>query len=161
VSSVAAPLEASDGHHGYSSPRGDGADNLIVGDHDEALAPDVAATLFSSGNAKSMPTRQHEDDTNLVTYPGQEPQVAPTLSTKNEVASSSSQRARWYEQSAAMLGKVRRLTPTECERLQGLPDGWTQLGKTPDSKRYAGLGDAVTATVAEWIGRRLIEAMRS
>jgi len=48
---------------------------------------------------------------------------------------------------------VRRLTPTECERLQGLPDGWTLPGA--DSKRYAGLGDAVTANVAEWIGRRL------
>jgi DNA (cytosine-5)-methyltransferase 1 len=50
---------------------------------------------------------------------------------------------------------VRRLTPTECERLQGLPDGWTQLGSTPDSRRYSALGDAVTATVGEWIGRRL------
>jgi DNA (cytosine-5)-methyltransferase 1 len=49
---------------------------------------------------------------------------------------------------------VRRLTPTECERLQALPDGWTALG--PDSRRYAALGDAVTATVAEWIGRRLL-----
>ncbi len=51
---------------------------------------------------------------------------------------------------------VRRLTPTECERLQGLPDGWTDLGGTPDSKRYAALGDAVTVNVAEWIGRRLL-----
>lgn len=50
---------------------------------------------------------------------------------------------------------VRRLTPTECERLQAFPDGWTQLGGTPDSKRYAALGDAVTASVAEWLGRRL------
>jgi DNA (cytosine-5)-methyltransferase 1 len=49
---------------------------------------------------------------------------------------------------------VRRLTPTECERLQGLPDGWTLPGA--DSRRYAGLGDAVTANVAEWIGRRLL-----
>ncbi len=51
---------------------------------------------------------------------------------------------------------VRRLMPVECERLQALPDGWTDLGGTPDSKRYAALGDAVTASVAEWIGRRLI-----
>jgi DNA (cytosine-5)-methyltransferase 1 len=50
---------------------------------------------------------------------------------------------------------VRRLTPTECERLQALPDGWTDFG--PDSRRYAALGDAVTASVAEWIGRRLAE----
>lgn len=51
---------------------------------------------------------------------------------------------------------VRRLLPVECERLQALPDGWTDLG--PDSRRYAALGDAVTVTVAEWIGRRIMEA---
>lgn len=50
---------------------------------------------------------------------------------------------------------VRRLTPTECERLQGFPDDWTQLGDTPDSRRYSALGDAVTVNVAEWIGGRL------
>ncbi len=51
---------------------------------------------------------------------------------------------------------VRRLMPVECERLQALPDGWTDLGGTADSKRYAALGDAVTASVAEWIGTRII-----
>lgn len=50
---------------------------------------------------------------------------------------------------------VRRLTPTECERLQALPDGWTAHG--PDSRRYRALGDAVTASVAQWIGERLLE----
>lgn len=50
---------------------------------------------------------------------------------------------------------VRRLTPTECERLQSLPDGWTLIDGASDSKRYAALGDAVTANVAEWIGARL------
>jgi DNA (cytosine-5)-methyltransferase 1 len=51
---------------------------------------------------------------------------------------------------------VRRLTPTECERLQALPDGWTDHG--PDSRRYSAVGDAVTSSVSEWIGRRLIAA---
>ena len=57
---------------------------------------------------------------------------------------------------ATSTHSVRRLTPTECERLQALPDGWTDFG--PDSRRYAALGDAVTTSVAEWIGRRLIRA---
>lgn len=51
---------------------------------------------------------------------------------------------------------VRRLTPVECERLQGLPDNWTQLGNTSDTKRYSAIGDAVTVPVAEWIGRRIL-----
>jgi DNA (cytosine-5)-methyltransferase 1 len=49
---------------------------------------------------------------------------------------------------------VRRLTPTECERLQGFPDGWT--AGTSDSARYRMLGNAVCVTVAEWIWRRVI-----
>lgn len=41
--------------------------------------------------------------------------------------------------------KVRRLTPTECERLQAFPDGWTE--GISDSQRYYKLGNAVTTTV--------------
>ena len=50
---------------------------------------------------------------------------------------------------------VRRLTPTECERLQGFPDGWTD-GQA-DSHRYKQMGNAVTVNVAEWIGKRIVE----
>lgn len=50
---------------------------------------------------------------------------------------------------------VRRLMPVECERLQGFPDGWTDLGDTADTPRYSAMGDAVTVNVAEWIGGRL------
>jgi DNA (cytosine-5)-methyltransferase 1 len=50
---------------------------------------------------------------------------------------------------------VRSLTPLECERLQGFPDGWTD--GLPKSARYRMLGNAVTVNVAEWIGRRIIE----
>jgi len=48
---------------------------------------------------------------------------------------------------------VRRLTPTECERLQGFPDGWTE--DQADSHRYKQMGNAVTVNVIEWIGSRL------
>ena len=52
---------------------------------------------------------------------------------------------------------VRRLTPLECERLMGLPDGWTAPPgvKAPDSKRYAACGDAIVTTVAFWIADRI------
>ncbi len=53
-------------------------------------------------------------------------------------------------------GGVRRLTPTECERLQGFPDGWT-AGQA-DSHRYKQLGNAVAVPVVEWIGRRIVAA---
>ena len=51
--------------------------------------------------------------------------------------------------------RVRRLTPTECERLQGFPDGWTDTQS--DSQRYKQMGNAVTVNVIEWIGKQLME----
>lgn len=53
----------------------------------------------------------------------------------------------------------RRLTPLECERLQGFPDGWTEFyadgSRVADGPRYRMMGNAVTVNVAEWIGRRI------
>ncbi len=49
---------------------------------------------------------------------------------------------------------VRRLTPLECEKLQGFPPRWTEEGQS-DSARYRQLGNAVAVPVAKWIGRRL------
>lgn len=48
---------------------------------------------------------------------------------------------------------VRRITPMECERLQGFPDNWTD-GQA-DSHRYKQMGNAVTVNVIAWIGTRL------
>lgn len=55
---------------------------------------------------------------------------------------------------------VRRLTPTECERLQGFPDGWTDIpykGKEhpPDGPRYKALGNSMAVPVMAWIGERI------
>lgn len=52
-------------------------------------------------------------------------------------------------------GGVRRLLPVECERLQGFPDGWTDVAA--DSARYRMLGNAVAVPVIEWIAKRLVE----
>jgi DNA (cytosine-5)-methyltransferase 1 len=49
---------------------------------------------------------------------------------------------------------VRRLTPVECERLQGFPDDWTS-GQA-DSNRYKQMGNAVAVPVVEWIVGRLV-----
>lgn len=51
------------------------------------------------------------------------------------------------------VGVVRKLTPMECERLQGFPDGWTE--SISDSRRYRALGNAVSVPVAEWIAKRM------
>ena len=56
-------------------------------------------------------------------------------------------------QAVSFSTTVRRLTPKECERLQGFLDGWTE--DQSDSARYKQMGNAVTVNVVEWIGRRL------
>lgn len=57
---------------------------------------------------------------------------------------------------------VRRLTPKECERLQGFPDDWTKVpyrGKPaeecPDSPRYKACGNSMAVPVIRWIGERI------
>lgn len=53
---------------------------------------------------------------------------------------------------------VRRLTPTECERLQGFPDDWT-VPAGSDSARYKALGNAVAVPVVERIGRQIVSVL--
>jgi len=65
------------------------------------------------------------------------------------------------EQTPAISGSAgRRLTPTECERLQGFPDGWTDVayrGKpAADGPRYRALGNAFAVPVVRWIARRIV-----
>ena len=60
---------------------------------------------------------------------------------------------------------VRRLTPLECERLQGYPDGWTDIGEWTDSKgkthkdadspRYKALGNSIALPFWEWMAKRI------
>lgn len=54
--------------------------------------------------------------------------------------------------------QVRRLTPLECERLQGFPDGWTNIEGNSDTQRYRQMGNAVAVPVVEWIFDRIMEA---
>jgi DNA (cytosine-5)-methyltransferase 1 len=58
--------------------------------------------------------------------------------------------------SVATSMAVRRLTPTECERLQGFPDGYTNIkDKCPDGPRYKALGNSMAVPVMKWIGERI------
>lgn len=53
---------------------------------------------------------------------------------------------------------VRRLTPLECERLQGLPDNWTEGGS--DAKRYKAIGNGMAQPCADFVIEKLAEALR-
>jgi DNA (cytosine-5)-methyltransferase 1 len=61
--------------------------------------------------------------------------------------------------------QVRRLTPVECERLQGFPDGYTNIPwrnkpESPDGPRYKALGNSMAVPVMRWIGERINEVSK-
>lgn len=78
--------------------------------------------------------------------------IAPTMRADTHPSGVAYKRLRWI---------VRRLTPTECERLQGFPDGWTDIGdwtdskgkrhKAADSPRYKALGNSIALPQWWWI----------
>jgi DNA (cytosine-5)-methyltransferase 1 len=60
---------------------------------------------------------------------------------------------------------VRRLTPIECERLQGFPDNWSRISwkgkpedQCPDGPRYKACGNSMAVPVMRWIGERIAAA---
>ena len=54
-----------------------------------------------------------------------------------------------------MTSRVRRLTPRECERLQGFPDDYTAIDGAKDTPRYHALGNSMAVPVIRWIGERI------
>ena len=171
---LAYTLRESDGHHGRSSPRGDGCDNLVA-----------SPLSVGGGNGSNPAGRRREDDFNLVTAPitsglaakrndqdgyvehlvcgtlrgggdtpgshgkpsgsDQRPLVA-TLNSGGNDGGFSTEPGEHLVSSAADSHRVRSFAR--------LPEGL-------DSARYRALGNAVTVQVAEWIGRRLIAVAKT
>ena len=85
---------------------------------------------------------------------------------RNDVVSTQS--ARQYKDATDLICQqaesyaylIRRLTPLECERLQGFPDGWTDIPGASDSARYKALGNSVAIPCVEFIMSRIAAAMR-
>lgn len=144
----------------YSHPQpGDVCHPLAAGAH----APAIAQTLTSGGHPGSnLPGRHHEDDDNLVAF--NYAQGSECTRPVRPSGYAGSMNTNGQEAIASPSFGVRRLTPRECERLMGWADDhtrWTPEGREiPDSQRYRMCGNGVVASVVEWIGRRLLEAIR-
>lgn len=135
----------------------------------------VGTTAFnwqSGGDCRLNPKENLTDALSV----GQVPAIAWTQRTRADGANVEHQEDVAYTLDAPAEGGrkkggvvtgmvVRRLTPTECERLQGFPDGWTAYDSdgqpVSDSARYRMLGNAVAVPVAEWIGRRILATVES
>ena len=56
---------------------------------------------------------------------------------------------------------IRRLTPLECERLQGFPDGWTNIPGASDSARYKAVGNSVAIPCVEYVMRGIAMVLQN
>lgn len=155
---IASPVCKSNPKHGDPAPTliAKGSENEIL------VYPDVAKTLTASNDGSPCPDRG--SGANIVCMAtgqaGAEitTNLSPTLNCDHEqpIAAYSHPQRQYI---------VRRLTPMECERLQGFPDGWTDLGswtdskgktrKTSDSARYKALGNSIALPPWRYVLRRL------
>lgn len=107
---------------------------------------DPAGTLDTTGTeAVAVP---FAFDSQQITSPANRTRVGPDEPASTLAATSTMHAVTGYG--------IRRLTPVECERLQGFPDGWTEPAGS-DSARYRALGNAVTVTVPQWLFTRMRE----
>lgn len=123
------------------SPRYDEAVRL----HDSKVAPTVATYYGTGGNNMPFIAFPIQDGRNM-----QKKQNGIGIGSELDPSYTLD---RTGAQSVAIGESVRRLTPLECERLQGFPDNWT--ASQADTHRYKQMGNAVTVNVIEWIGKRL------
>jgi DNA (cytosine-5)-methyltransferase 1 len=146
------------GHHGYPSDRGDGAHLIAfsVKDHG-ADAGELAPTLRAGGHHKSHANAGVMPAIAFDNRLGEPDDVAITVRAQSHGALPMAPRGM----------QVRRLTPRECERLQGFPDDYTLIpyrGKlAADGPRYKALGNSMAVPVMQWIGRRIqmVEAIET
>lgn len=133
----------------------------------------VAARLVSfgeysiDGTASAMKARDYKDATDLVAqpvafHPTQDP-ISSTDGTTHGLGCGSSDGQASIAVATPMA--VRRLTPVECERLQGFPDNysnipWRGKDESPDGIRYKALGNSWAVPVVAWIGQRIQDQIK-
>jgi len=126
-------------------------------DYSRADGFNMVAGPLTAGMHKGPRGTEAVDSNHLIAFPAEmsgtqaasTPEVSPSLSVGHTTA-------------VASALQVRRLTPIECERLQGFPDNYTQIpwrNKTPencpDGPRYKAMGNSMAVPVMRWIGERI------
>lgn len=140
------------------------------GRHEGVMVP-VAFDTTQITSAANRSNPQAGDPCHPLAAGAHAPSIAYTTKLHN---TQSNQAGKVYEEYATSLDRsspppalltamqVRRLTPVECERLQGFPDGYTAIpwrkkpaSECPDGPRYKALGNSWATTNARWIGERI------
>ena len=130
----------------------------ITGDHENRVT-DYTAICVGNGQTNNISMSEQANTLDTM-HDQQAVMVAHTLKAKAN--------CDFREDSETYpitLGTVRRLTPLEVERLQGFPDGWTDIGdwtdkngkrhKAADAPRYKALGNSIALPFWQWLARRI------
>ena len=122
---------------------------LINQDVCEQTTPNLGITQSSGLDHHAVYSRQRVDDFR-----------------ENDVVSTQSARQRKdavdliCQKADVHAHLIRRLTPLECERLQGFPDGWTDIPGASDSARYKALGNSVAIPCVDFVMHCLVQAIQ-
>ena len=115
----------------------------LTSEHRHAVFTRQRSDRFREGDVASTESAQQDKDTTDLIYQAARRAASDAI-------------ARGYASERPML--IRRLTPLECERLQGFPDGWTDIPGASDSARYRALGNSVAIPCVEFIMRGIAMA---
>ena len=108
----------------------------LTSEHRHAVFTRQRSDRFQEGDVASTESAQQDKDATDLIY---------------QTAKQAASEALAQTCAAALPKLIRRLTPTECERLQGFPDGWTDIPGASDSARYRALGNSVAIPCVEFI----------
>lgn len=149
ANNVAPTITSSGPPYSRTGNQGSEVDALVVHGAQDPITSDKAFPLGRNQGQENVLCFEPRSQDGVPRIHGT---VSPTLNTAQ-----GGQRQPCFVQSSA----VRRLTPTEAERLQGFPDGHTDIGwkgkATPDSHRYKAMGNSMAVPVMRWIGQRIKE----
>lgn len=126
--------------------------------------PVVAFNWQSGGDCRQNPTEERMDALSVGQVPAVAIQGGENHGGKKQLGPGIDESGTMYTLGCREVHGIstptipRRLTSTECERLQGFPDGHTAVDGMKDGPRYRMMGNAVTVNVVEWIGQKIVEA---
>ena len=130
---------------------------LTATDHHAVFSRRRSDELREDAVTAAQSARQYKDATDVVCQPYQE--TVGTLGRCDHKGINS----QYVSEDKCIVEKrnlIRRLTPLECERLQGFPDGWTDIPGASDSARYKALGNSVAIPCVDFVLRGIAYFLR-
>lgn len=129
---------------------------LTATDHHAVFNRQRVDTFKAEDIASTQSARQHKDATDLICQPTYQITVGALTSSDHKGPNN-----QYVSQDKCVIDHallIRRLMPIECERLQGFPDGWTDLPGASDSSRYKALGNSVAIPCVDYLMQGIILA---